>query len=420
MQDPSLSAPDDPPQPALEHATGAFPVEFAQALRAAAPQTITRIVTEIQQQVRAYAGPDGGDRQRVVLTTVDAAVNHFLDAVEKVPTDEQIVLDLVRQLSSAEAADGHPIDALRTAHHIATRVARQDIRRLGDAAGLDRVMISMVVDLMFAYVEQLIDQVAAGHNEATRPGETNSQLARRQVLSALLSGQTVEGYTEHLADADWVPPSDIIVVTATLDGSTDFSHPITLRPDVLSGVNPVRMTAIAEPLLAKALAHDLFGTSGVECVAISWVMPVDKTCDAYRWTDRALDLAQRRLIDASQIIDCAQHRQLLWLYADPELSRHAGDELLAPLLGKKAHQRLVLAETLMLWLQARESAPVLGKRLGIHPNTVRGRLRHLKELFGEQLADPQQTLALLSALEVIVPLWREDHPTQRIKPRDAQ
>ncbi|MFI5430094.1 helix-turn-helix domain-containing protein [Aeromicrobium sp. UC242_57] len=60
-------------------------------------------------------------------------------------------------------------------------------------------------------------------------------------------------------------------------------------------------------------------------------------------------------------------------------------KLLAPLLAQKPHYKPTLAETLMCWLQARESAPILAERLNVHSNTVLTRLRHLRDLFGNQL-----------------------------------
>ncbi|CAA9508190.1 MAG: Transcriptional regulator, CdaR-family [uncultured Solirubrobacteraceae bacterium] len=49
----------------------------------------------------------------------------------------------------------------------------------------------------------------------------------------------------------------------------------------------------------------------------------------------------------------------------------------------------------------------VGEALGVHPQTVRYRVRQLKELFGEALDDPEARFELALALRSRVPA-RED------------
>ena len=395
--------------------TDGVPLELGRALRAMAPRTVQRITTQVQLEVSAYAGPTGGKRYRLVLIAVDKAVSHFVDVVERKPSPDTPVFELVRQLGQAEAIEGHSMDALRAAHHVATRVAWEEIREVAKERGVDPAVLSALVDALFLFIEQLINQVALGYSTASQGMESGSHHARRQLLNAMLSGHPPERYVQHLKAAGWHPPNFISVITGVLNLAIDYSALPSFGPEVLSGVSRHRMTLVAAPSHVDRLSRQMIQTPGINPVAISWVMPVTEVRDAYRWTCRALDLSARGLIDDSGIIDCTKYRSILWLHADPALSRHAGEELLAPLLKEKSHHRLVLAETMMLWLQARESAPVLAERMQVHHNTVRRRLRQLKDLFGDQLHDPQQTLALLSALEVSLPRWREQNRSSSSK-----
>lgn len=384
-----------------------IPEDLVYALRSTRHRAVRRITTQVQLEVAAYAGPYGGKRHRLVLSTVDLAVKHFVDAAEGDPPSGEPVYVRLRQLGQAEAIEGHSLDALRLAHHVATRVAWEELRNLARDPHIDPAAVGTLVDAVFVFIEQLVHQANVGFTAATQSMEKGGQQARRQLLNSMIAGHPPERYRQHLQAAGWDPPDEIVVITAVLSLSLDYATLPQVGPEALSAVSRHRMTLVSHPRHATRLSRLLINTPGIDPVAISWVVPTSEIRDAYRWAFRALDLADRGVIRSHGVIDCAQYRSVLWLHADPVLSRHAGEELLTPLMGEKSHHRLVLAETLLLWLQVRESAPALGERMQIHRNTVRRRLGQLKELFGDQLSDPEKTLALLSALEVAVPMWRE-------------
>lgn len=397
----------------------AVPAEFARTLRSVAPQAVQRITTQVQLQVTAFAGPSGGKRHRLVLVTVDKAVSYFLDAMERKPVSAAPVYDLVRQLAHAEALEGRSIDALRAAHHVASTAAWDEIRTISKKQRVDPAIVTPLTDALFAYIAQLIDQAHLGHASATQGTESAAQIARRQILVAMLRGQPPERYAHRLHAAEWIPPSEISVVTGILIPEVDYAALPTSSSTMLSGIGRSRMTLVALPADATALSQQLSATKGVESVAVSWVVPLTEVRHAYRWTRRALELSTLGVIDGDGVIECARYRAVLWLHADPALARLASEELLEPLLGMKPHYRSLLAETMLIWLQVRESAPTLADRMQVHEQTVRRRLRQLKELFGDQLTDPHQTLALLSALEVALPRWREEiraRPPRKVHP----
>lgn len=53
-----------------------------------------------------------------------------------------------------------------------------------------------------------------------------------------------------------------------------------------------------------------------------------------------------------------------------------------------------LAETLLAWLETRGGAPEVAARLGVHPQTVRYRLRQIRELWGDEIDDPDRRFEL--------------------------
>ena len=111
------------------------------------------------------------------------------------------------------------------------------------------------------------------------------------------------------------------------------------------------------------------------------------------------------MIGPSPVLDCAEHRALLWLHAEPLLRQQLGHSVLAPLLRQAPHTRRILAETMLAWLETRGSAPALAARLGKHAQTVRYRLRRLHEIFGADLEDAERCFEIYLVLRASMPLW---------------
>lgn len=85
------------------------------------------------------------------------------------------------------------------------------------------------------------------------------------------------------------------------------------------------------------------------------------------------------------------------------------EERLAPLAALRPAQRDRLAETLLAWLQHAGRATRVARRLHVHPQTVRYRLRELDRLFGPQMHDPDQRFELEIALRARTLLPASQH-----------
>ncbi|MEV6339497.1 helix-turn-helix domain-containing protein [Nocardia vinacea] len=83
---------------------------------------------------------------------------------------------------------------------------------------------------------------------------------------------------------------------------------------------------------------------------------------------------------------------------------------LGPLLTLPREERTRLLETLEYWFAAGGSAAETGRRLYVHANTVRYRLRRIEELTGRSLVDPQAVLDLGAALQALPVLDGADGP----------
>ncbi|MFE7797414.1 PucR family transcriptional regulator [Nocardia sp. NPDC057440] len=74
---------------------------------------------------------------------------------------------------------------------------------------------------------------------------------------------------------------------------------------------------------------------------------------------------------------------------------------LGPLLALPREERTRLLETLEHWYAAGGSAAEAGRRLYVHANTVRYRIRRVEELTGRSLGDPQAVLDLGAAVQAL-------------------
>jgi DNA-binding PucR family transcriptional regulator len=136
--------------------------------------------------------------------------------------------------------------------------------------------------------------------------------------------------------------------------------------------------------------------------AVGPAVPLARASASLRWARRALSLAQRNPAGqaADAIVRCDEQLATLVLLADAELARVLSGQVLAPLRRLRPGQADRLAATLLAWLESAGDANAAARRLHVHPQTIRYRLRQVSELFGEALNDSDARFRLLLALRV--------------------
>ena len=118
--------------------------------------------------------------------------------------------------------------------------------------------------------------------------------------------------------------------------------------------------------------------------------------------DQAAPPARPARLDAGQsgsrLVVADEHLPALLLAAAPAIAADLARTRLAPLdgLGEGPRERLV--STLRAWLDRPGQVQAVAAALDVHPQTVRYRLKQLRELFGERLDDPEARFELSLAL----------------------
>ena len=100
----------------------------------------------------------------------------------------------------------------------------------------------------------------------------------------------------------------------------------------------------------------------------------------------------------SRLVVADEYLPALLMAAAPAIAADLARTRLAPLdgLGEGPRERLVI--TLRAWLDRPGQVQAVAAALDVHPQTVRYRLKQLRELFGERLDDPEARFELSLAL----------------------
>lgn len=93
-----------------------------------------------------------------------------------------------------------------------------------------------------------------------------------------------------------------------------------------------------------------------------------------------------------------EHLDAVIVHRDPRLLSVLREQCLAPLDTVAAASRQMLLDTLRSWLRNMGDLRTIADELHVHRQTVRYRLGRLRELFGEELNDPDRRAQLILVL----------------------
>jgi DNA-binding PucR family transcriptional regulator len=129
-------------------------------------------------------------------------------------------------------------------------------------------------------------------------------------------------------------------------------------------------------------------------------VPWASAAESLRWARTVAErLPGTVLANTSGPTYCDENLSALLLLGDQALVELVSERSLAPLRGLTPNRRRHLEATLLAWLEASSgSAPEVAVSLGLHPQTVRQRMRRLEKLFGDALTDPQSRFEIDLAL----------------------
>ena len=365
-------------------------------LRPVLDETAEEMIQAVVASVPAYSRPIEGDFGLGIVAGVQAALSHLLAEIEEGgPVGRP---DVYRALGQGEMRAGRSLDSLLTAYRVGARVAWRRFAAAGVEAGLDPDTLYLLAEGIFAYIDVLSGESAAGHAAEQSVTAGEAQLRRRQLVRMLVREPPAdaEAIRAAAASAEWsLPRSLAVVAIAGEHRELAASHlPVgtiaeafgELECAVVADPDGPGRRAEIERAIADAEAPAGLGTS------VAW----GSAAMSFQRAQAALALAA----GAPGLVAAGDNVGRLLLAADPALAGELAAAMLAPLESLSAGSRRRLRATLDAWLAEQGRLGQVAERLGVHPQTARYRLGRLRELFGDGLEDPERRFWLQLALRV--------------------
>jgi PucR C-terminal helix-turn-helix domain len=422
--------------PAARTTFAAVPPEAADVLRPALPGLADEMIAAIAVEVPDYARAMEGTFGQMVRLGVEVALGRFMDMVADPTADVTRARDTYVNLGRGEFHAGRSLDALLAAYRVGARLAWRRFVEAGTAAELPPEALYSVGEAMFAYIDEISAESADGYAEEQSAAAGESQRRRRRLIRLLAQEPPPgpEAIRTAAQAAAWPLPKRVaVLVAADITGASDAGGP---PPDARGG-EPVPGEEIIEATatrLARRIGGGAVGgaAAGLACVFVpdpdapgrgrqiaaaladapasggDGPPAIISRGPTVPWADAASSLrraaAAYRLAAAGRIpgglVVAEDHLATLLLAADRGLAADLAASRLAPLQTLGDGPRARLTETLRAWLDRPGQVQAVAAELDVHPQTVRYRLRQLRELFGARLDDPEARFELALALRV--------------------
>lgn len=383
-----------------------FQPEVAAAMQAELPAVAERTVAAIVVEVPSYTEAFRGALGRKIENAVQLALGAFLELVTAnggADPSRPIgpALEGAFALGRGEARSGRTMDALLAAYRVGARVAWRHLSRTAVTAGMPAASLARFAELVFAYIDQLSAASASGHADQL---DTSGRRRRRdleRLAELILTGAPPYDLTTAAERARWSPPRTLTAVLLPEARARSALSALDART-LQAGEEPSGADAAADRAVllvpdaeGYARAQLLRALSGREAV-VGPARPWQQARSSYSRALRALQLDLRP--DGDLPVDTELRLAELVLRADGEALADLRAEALRPLDGLGPGPREKLVETLRSWLLHQGRRERVAAELFVHPQTVRYRMGQVRDLYGEQLEDPQRVLELVLAL----------------------
>lgn len=373
--------------------------EIARAARAQGDQlaalAVERVVSELALD---YA------TRRNLEVGVRTAVDRFLAVLED--PDSPVDTALYVAHGRAQCAAGRSLRELLAIYRTTGLVLWEAMAAMPDAERLSGVQALELGARWLRLTEGLSVAAVDGYLEEGADLRRRDRARRDRLRSLLLSEPPErEAALEAAATrAGWALPNRVRVGVAAMPLEVDAGDAERAPAKVLVGPHARGRLALvvadgddAEPLLRRAA--DAHGASG--SVAVGPAVPSAEAARSLRRADGLLDEVAAGTVDGEPVVRCDDHELPLILSAAPELVGGLIERRLAPLEALPEARRAQVVETLGAWLAEPHRPQAIADRLGVHVGTIRYRLARLRELFGDELDDPEARFELQLALRAL-------------------
>ena len=256
------------------------------ALRETLPDLADDMIAAIASEVPDYARAMEGRFGEVVRFGVEVALNRFVDVLGgAAPKSESRARDTYVRLGAGEYRAGRTLDALLAAYRVGAKLAWRRFVEAGTRAGFAPDALYDLGEAMFAYIDEISAESAAGFAEAQSEAAGESQRRRRALVRLLAQEPPAAEETLRTAaqSAGWTLPrrvAAVVVGEAELPEATDELDNIAARlarrlgpgavGAAVSGLAAVMLPDPDGPGRRKALESALGDDLAALGPAVSW------------------------------------------------------------------------------------------------------------------------------------------------------
>lgn len=362
------------------------------------PALRDEILGVIAEEVPEYARPLEGGFGRGLRLGVDEALRQFVALVEDPDRGRAQSREVYRGLGRGEMREGRSLDSLQAAYRIGARLAWRRLADAGLRAGLAPDVLCSLADAIFAYIDELAADSVEGYAEAQQAAAGERERRRRLLLTALLDARfEVEGFGDAASGAGWDVPRRVALLAcepADLDRVTRR-----LPFDTLSGAfDELGCIVIRDPS-GPGRRRELEAALDGHRAALGPVHPTAEARESWLRARSGMEAIRAgALPDGLCVVD--EHLAAIAFFEARAPLRELASRRLQPLDALTPAARERMTATLKAYLDHRGNAPAMAEALHVHPQTVRYRLRKLRDLFGSALDDPEARFELETAVRV--------------------
>jgi hypothetical protein len=372
-----------------------FPPRFTANLREELPHLADRIIAAIADEVPSYALPLEGSFGRGIWQGVTVALRRFLDMLDgTTPAGLGAYLqpeawgdiagrEVYVELGRGEVRSGRSLDALLAAYRAGARLAWSRFAEVAIECGVPAEGLATLAGAMFAYIDGLSAASAEGYarEQTVAAGEIGRR--RDALATTLLEGRAaVPAIEEAAAAARWTPPPRLTAVLVDTEHAKTLYGRIDM--DALRVVRGDEAWALLGPHRRAALRRTVRDLNAIVGPAMPW----SAVHESARRALLARDARDGGWVPAEGTTFADEHLPMLLVHSDQALLADLTRRRLAPLETLPPSSSERLAGTLLAWLALRGERAKVAEALHVHPQTVRYRVRQLRELFGPDLDDP--------------------------------
>ncbi len=374
-----------------------LPVAVADLIEPELPAITEEILATIAREVPEYERPLEGRFGRGIRMGVNEALSQFVSLVRD-PDAGRRGREVYVELGRGEQRVGRTLDSLQAAYRTGARVAWRRIAEAGQRANLGPEPLTLLADAIFAYIDELSADSVEGYAEAQAAVEDLRRQRRQELVTLLLRERpaAADDVAATAAAAEWKLPRRLAAVACS-DGDLAAIAgrvPVDALVTVVDGTGCVVVPDPAGP----GRQEELERLAAKATLALGPATEPSEAGRSWSLATSLLGAAATGVVAGSGLLRAEDHLADLLLAGNPTITSLISARRLAPLerLTDRARERM--RETALAYVRHHGNAVAMAAELHVHPQTARYRIARLRELFGDDLDDPDARFELELAL----------------------